>query len=308
MRYLAILSVALCLCGLLAACAPQEQLLPEQTVRYDEDGNAIGRIAYIYDEKGNRVKSTFYDAEGNVERWDEYAFGEDGRCVEFMRYNAQGEAYQKYTAADKNYLEFTPDQTVVERDAEGRTVAIKGYDDSGYTFLEAFDVYGNQTKYERYNAAGEAYISHTVDGERHDVRVVVGDRYTELYETDGYGTLRKERHVDSQTGREMVFCEFSTDGERFKKILYGYENDVLLYRIDMNTAGDKITDLAVYNGSGTKILEKKPSKENAYFSVDAPGSLGAGGDKQIRVTERYENTSKVTQSFYSITTGKQIQK
>lgn len=309
MRYLAIVLTVLCLCGMLAACAPQEVPPPAESVRYGADGSVIGRVVYTYDENGHRTKCTYYDAEGNADGWDSYAFSEEGTCCGFVRYTAQGEPYFQYAVqAQDNYLCITPDQKIVEYTAGGKKAYITGYNDSGRTFAETFDSYGNRMTYERYNAAGEAYISHAVGGERHNVRVVVGERYIELYETDPYGTLRKERHVDSQTGGELAYREFSADGERFKQILYGYENGALLYRIDMDTADDKIMSFTVYDGKGKQILKKTPSQADGYFSVDAPGSIGAGGDKQIRVTEHTEGTVNIKQTFYSITTGKQIKK
>lgn len=292
MRRTALLAAVLCLLGLLAGCVPEKPLLQE-TVRYDRDGNAVGRTVYTYDGQGNRTACTHYDTDGKVVGTDNFVFA-DGRCVEYTCV-VQEQTLFSVKAKEGNSLQLTTDNKIRESTPEGLTARFISYTEAGLQFCETFDELGLRVKYERFNAAGAPYITYSADGERHYVEVSQQGEVLRLVEWDAYETERVRVVYDLQNGNELLREVCDMYGVCTSRVEYGYSGDALLYRAELTVNAEEIKGVVLYNAAGKKVLECALSEknENGGFTLRLPDPAASGENGRLFVVTEYTAYGKL---------------
>lgn len=306
MRLMAVLAAVLCFVGLLSACAPETVPPLQESVQYDKNGEVVGRTVYTYDEDGNRTKCAYYDVDGVLLSVDAFTFS-DGVCVGYTRFAGEQQEVFSVTAQEGNRLQLTTDNKIRECTPEDITVRYIGYGDTGLQFCETFDDKGYRVKYERYNAAGEPYISYAADGDRHYVEVIELANSFSIIEWDAYDTKRVRVYYKVDSGDKLLHEEYDKYGTCIRRIEYGYVNGVRLYRADMVVDSEVIRGITVYNAKDEKILERVPAEEGGSFYVLLPDNAEST-DATMHITEISADGTQRNSGEYSVVNGKAVKK
>ena len=258
---------ALCLLGLLSACAPEEVPLLRESVRYDAEGNELGRVQYDYDEQGNRVKYTYVTADGVTADWGAYMFDESGNCVAYKQYaDAQTESFS-VEAAEGNYLQFPVDNGIRECRQSGMTARYIGYTVDRMLYCESFDEGGLRVGYQRFDANGEEDIAYQADGDRHYLRLRTVGTTLFITEYDAYDTERVQVRYAEESGAMLFYEEFGKYGLCERRVEYLYAGGTLLGHYDAVMDAENVMSVVLYGAQGQKLVERAPRKEGEVLEV-----------------------------------------
>lgn len=227
-----------------------------------------------FDENGKPTETLYYDSNGEVSGHVEYVYSETGVPAEETHY--VGERITSSLSYDEN----------------GTLIKDVSYAYGGYVEKETlYDGHGNEIRHTEYNWDGSireglsyscAYVYDENGSMTECIRYDASDvlQWTEQYEYDGNGTLRKERWLN-ENGEVTGLSEYDENGVKIRSQSVGYTLDgerVELshtYSYTYNENGDPLEELEI-DSDGEVTQRKKWTYDkngNLLTHLDDLGSI-----------------------------------
>ena len=200
-----------------------------QVVAYREDGELDS--VQIFDTAGNCVRNELYNSDGTLSHYNLNEYDSSGNCIKSEAYSSDGSLF------GCNKFEY---------DSNGNQIRAEGYGSDGtllgYVLYE-YDSDGNRTKDEYYDSDGilQYYTQNQYDSSEKLLREENYDSNNSLqsyvlYEYDSNGNCTMEDVYNSGSPHQTCVYAYNENGE--KVMLQFYEDDKLLYYVDLNDAGE----------------------------------------------------------------------
>ena len=200
-----------------------------QVVAYREDGELDS--VQIFDTAGNCVRNELYNSDGTLGHYNLNEYDSSGNCIKSEAYSSDGSLFGCYK---------------FEYDSNGNQIRAEGYGSDGtllgYVLYE-YDSDGNRTKDEYYDSDGilQYYTQNQYDSSEKLLREENYDSNNSLqsyvlYEYDSNGNCTMEDVYNSGSPHQTCVYTYNENGE--KVMLQFYEDDKLLYYVDLNDAGE----------------------------------------------------------------------
>ena len=200
-----------------------------QVVAYREDGELDS--VQVFDTVGNCIRNELYNSDGSLGHYNLNEYDSSGNCIKSEAYSSDGSLFGCYK---------------FEYDSNGNQIRAEGYGSDGtllgYVLYE-YDSDGNRTKDEYYDSDGilQYYTQNQYDSSEKLLREENYDSNNSLqsyvlYEYDSNGNCTMEDVYNSGSPHQTCVYTYNENGE--KVMLQFYEDDKLLYYVDLNDAGE----------------------------------------------------------------------
>ena len=185
----------------------------------------------VFDTAGNCVRNELYNSDGSLGHYNLNEYDSSGNCIKSEAYSSDGSLFGCYK---------------FEYDSNGNQIRAEGYGSDGtllgYVLYE-YDSDGNRTKDEYYDSDGilQYYTQNQYDSSEKLLREENYDSNNSLqsyvlYEYDSNGNCTMEDVYNSGSPHQTCVYTYNENGE--KVMLQFYEDDKLLYYVDLNDAGE----------------------------------------------------------------------
>ena len=185
----------------------------------------------VFDTAGNCVRNELYNSDGSLGHYNLNEYDSSGNCIKSEAYSSDGSLFGCYK---------------FEYDSNGNQIRAEGYGSDGtllgYVLYE-YDSDGNRTKDEYYDSDGilQYYTQNQYDSSEKLLREENYDSNNSLqsyvlYEYDSNGNCTMEDVYNSGSPHQTCVYAYNENGE--KVMLQFYEDDKLLYYVDLNDAGE----------------------------------------------------------------------
>ena len=185
----------------------------------------------VFDTVGNCIRNELYNSDGSLGHYNLNEYDSSGNCIKSEAYSSDGSLFGCYK---------------FEYDSNGNQIRAEGYGSDGtllgYVLYE-YDSDGNRTKDEYYDSDGilQYYTQNQYDSSEKLLREENYDSNNSLqsyvlYEYDSNGNCTMEDVYNSGSPHQTCVYTYNENGE--KVMLQFYEDDKLLYYVDLNDAGE----------------------------------------------------------------------
>ena len=185
----------------------------------------------VFDTVGNCIRNELYNSDGSLGHYNLNEYDSSGNCIKSEAYSSDGSLFGCYK---------------FEYDSNGNQIRAEGYGSDGtllgYVLYE-YDSDGNRTKDEYYDSDGilQYYTQNQYDSSEKLLREENYDSNNSLqsyvlYEYDSNGNCTMEDVYNSGSPHQTCVYAYNENGE--KVMLQFYEDDKLLYYVDLNDAGE----------------------------------------------------------------------
>ena len=185
----------------------------------------------VFDTVGNCIRNELYNSDGSLGHYNLNEYDSSGNCIKSEAYSSDGSLFGCYK---------------FEYDSNGNQIRAEGYGSDGtllgYVLYE-YDSDGNRTKDEYYDSDGilQYYTQNQYDSSEKLLREENYDSSNSLqsyvlYEYDSNGNCTMEDVYNSGSPHQTCVYTYNENGE--KVMLQFYEDDKLLYYVDLNDAGE----------------------------------------------------------------------